>query len=291
MSTELGEFLRSSRERLTPDAVGLPPGRRRRTPGLRREEVAALAGISIEYLIRLEQGRDSNPSPSVLAALSDTLRLTEAERGHLGMLSIHANQGEMCPEKVPPAEEVAPTIVQLLAQLEPSPAAVVGPFGDLLAWNAQWTRLVAPLGLLDGPRPNLARYAFLHPQAKEVFDDWETVAAQQISRLRPAAAWFADDPRMQALLVELMDDADFVARWDGRLVGEERSGAVLVHHPLGDLSMSYETLRLGTSWEQRVLVWLPADEATTAIFAALAAGTTPTATRGSRLRVVGPLSG
>lgn len=288
MSSELGEFLRSSRERLTPEAVGLPPGRRRRTPGLRREEVAALAGISIEYLIRLEQGRDSNPSVSVLAALADTLRLTEAERAHLGMLSIHANHGPMCPEKEVPLEEVAPTVVQLLAQLEPSPAAVVGPFGDLLAWNAQWTRLVAPLGLLDGPRPNLARYVFVHPQARQLFADWDAVADQQISRLRPAAAWFADDPRVQTLLAELAHDPEFVARWDGRLVGEERSGAVQLHHPsLGDLRMNYETMQLGETWQQRVLVWLPADDATTAAFAALAVGPTPAAARPARLRVVG----
>ena len=116
MSTELGEFLRSSRERLTPEAVGLPPGRRRRTPGLRREEVAALAGISIEYLIRLEQGRDTNPSAAVLAALSDTLRLTEAERAHLGMLSIHSRHGEMCPEKTTPIEEVAPNFWRAVAR-------------------------------------------------------------------------------------------------------------------------------------------------------------------------------
>jgi transcriptional regulator with XRE-family HTH domain len=287
MSSELGDFLRSSRERLTPEEVGLRSGRHRRTPGLRREEVAALAGISIEYLIRLEQGRDSNPSASVLAALSDTLRLSEAERQHLAMLSIHANQSPMCPEKSSPTEEVAPTVVQMLQHLEPAPATVVGPFGDLLAWNGQWTRLVAPLGLLDGPRPNLAHYVFLHPAARSVLPDWDDVADQQASRLRPAAAWFADDARMQSLLAELHAAPGFDDRWNGRLVDEERSGTLRLAHPvLGDLRVNVETMLLGTVWAQRLLVWLPGNEATARAFSELAADPAPVV-RTHRLRVVG----
>jgi transcriptional regulator with XRE-family HTH domain len=287
MSSELGDFLRASRERLTPEEVGLRPGRHRRTPGLRREEVAALAGISIEYLIRLEQGRDSNPSAAVLAALSDTLRLSEPERRHLGMLSIHANQSPMCPEKESPTEEVAPTLVQTLQHLEPAPAAIVGPFGDLLAWNGQWTRLVAPMGLLDGPRPNLARYVFVHPAAQKVFPDWADLADQQASLLRPAAAWFADDTRMQSLMAELHAVEGFDERWNGRLVAEERSGALRISHPvLGDLRVNFETLLLGTQWPQRLLVWLAGDEATSRAFTDLAAEPAPVV-RTHRLRVVG----
>jgi transcriptional regulator with XRE-family HTH domain len=287
MSSELGDFLRSSRERLTPEDVGLPPGRRRRTPGLRREEVAALAGISIEYLIRLEQGRDSNPSASVLAALADTLRLSEHERQHLGMLSIHANQSEMCPEKATPTEDVAPTVIQMLQHVEPAPAAVVGPFGDLLAWNGQWTRLVAPMGLLDGPRPNLARHAFLHPGARAVFPDWDDLADQHASRLRPAAAWFADDPRMQSLLAELLESPEFTDRWNGRLVEEPRRGTLRIAHPvLGDLRVNFETMLLGEIWSQRLLVWLAGDDATSRAFTDLAVEPSPVV-RTPRLRVVG----
>ena len=287
MSSELGEFLRASRERLTPEEVGLPAGRRRRTPGLRREEVAALAGISIEYLIRLEQGRDSNPSASVLSALSDTLRLSAHERQHLGMLSIHANQSEMCPAKATPTEEVAATVVQMLQHVEPAPAAVVGPFGDLLAWNGQWTRLVAPMGLLDGPRPNLAHHVFLHPAARTVFPDWADLADQHASRLRPAAAWFTDDPRMQTLLAELNTAPGFDERWNGRLVAEQRNGTLRIAHPvLGDLRVNFETMLFGEIWAQRMLVWLPADDATTQAFAELAAEPSPVV-RTPRLRVVG----
>jgi transcriptional regulator with XRE-family HTH domain len=287
MSSELGDFLRASRERLTPDEVGLPPGRRRRTPGLRREEVAALAGISIEYLVRLEQGRDSNPSAAVLAALADTLRLPEHERQHLGMLSIHANQSEMCPGKSAPTEDVAPSLIQMLQQLEPAPAAVVGPFGDLLAWNGQWTRLVAPMGLLDGPRPNLAHHLFLHPAARPAFPEWDDLADQHVSRLRPAAAWFGDDPRMQTLLAELNTSPDFAERWNGRMVAEERSGAMRIAHPvLGALRVNFETMSLGDVWPQRMLVWLPGDDATTQAFADLAADPAPVV-RTPRLRVVG----
>lgn len=287
MASELGDFLRASRERLTPADVGLPTSRRRRTPGLRREEVAALAGISIEYLIRLEQGRDTNPSAAVLAALADTLRLSEAERGHLGMLSIHANQSEMCPGKVTPTEEVAPTVVQMLQHLEPVPAVVIGPFDDLLAWNGQWTRLVAPMGLLDGPRPNLAHYLFRHPVARKVFPDWAAFADQEVTRLRPAAAWFDDDPRMQSLLAELHGEPAFVERWNGRLVETERQGRLRLAHPvLGELRVDYETMLLGEAWAQRVVAWLPADEATTRAFDELAVEPS-LPVRAPRLRVVG----
>src|SRR5690606_18833737 len=119
---------------------------RRRTPGLRREEVAALAGVSIDYLIRLEQGRDTNPSAAVLRALADALQLTPDERHHLLLLAKVEASPESCPASTPPIGEVSRGLRAVLEQVEPAPAFVLGPARDLLAWNATWERLVRPLG-------------------------------------------------------------------------------------------------------------------------------------------------
>src|SRR2546421_5784745 len=120
-TSALAKFLRARREALTPTDVGLPDSGRRRTPGLRREEVATLAGVSIDYLIRLEQGRDTNPSPSVLASLAAALRLTDEERAHLGMLAARGHSKELCAAAKPPMATVPTTITTLLHRLDPSP--------------------------------------------------------------------------------------------------------------------------------------------------------------------------
>src|SRR4051794_22095289 len=152
-SSELGSFLRARREGLSPAEVGLPDSGRRRTPGLRREEVATLAGVSIDYLVRLEQGRDSNPSASVIAALAAALRLTDEERTHLGTLAQLSNSQELCPSVLPSLTEVAPTLRTLLDRLDPTPAFLVSPINDVLAWNPAWERVAAPLGMVDGEPP------------------------------------------------------------------------------------------------------------------------------------------
>src|SRR5690242_16108823 len=158
--TELAEFLRARRNRLTPAEVGLPVHGRRRTPGLRREEVATLAGVSIDYLVRLEQGRDTNPSAEVIAALADALRLSDAERKHLGILAAHENAPNLCPSRGALATDVRPTVQKLLDSIDPLPSFVLGPLNDVLAWNATWEALVVDTGLLDSDPPNMARYVF-----------------------------------------------------------------------------------------------------------------------------------
>jgi transcriptional regulator with XRE-family HTH domain len=178
----VAEFLRARREQLKPGDVGLPDNGRRRTPGLRREEVATLAGVSIDYLVRLEQGRDTRPSPSVIAALADALRLDDEQRRQLYTLAVVSQSAELCPAARPLARAVSPTVTALLERLDPTPAFVVGPSNDVLAWNAAWEKLVRPLGMLDGELPNLARYVFLHPSARGVYRDWEAAADEQVSR-------------------------------------------------------------------------------------------------------------
>src|SRR3979411_124011 len=155
--TTVAEFLRNRREQLQPADVGLPHKGRRRSPGLRREEVAALAGVSIDYLVRLEQGRDTRPSPSGIAALADALRLDDDQRRQLYTLAMISQTSELCPAARPLPRAVAPTVLALLKGLGTTPAFIAGPSNDVLAWNDAWEQLVRPLGMLEGALPNLAR--------------------------------------------------------------------------------------------------------------------------------------
>lgn len=260
-TSPLAGFLRSRREHLSPEAVGLRVGGRRRTPGLRREEVATLAGVSIDYLIRLEQGRDVNPSASVLAALADALRLDRDERRHLMGLAAHASSPELtsfCPAAPVLGAEVAPSVQLLLDGLDPIPAFVSGPLGDLVASNRAWRTVVAPLGLLG--EPNLARFTFLHPEARTVFPDWDDAADAQVAVLRTASIQLADEPAFRALVEELRAVPAFAERWAAHPVTERARGPKRLVHPVaGELRLVYEALGLADEG-QRLVTWLPADE-------------------------------
>lgn len=182
---DLGEFLRNRREAVTPAEVGLPSGTRRRTPGLRRAELATLAGLSVDYLTRLEQGRDRNPSAQVLAALAEAMRLSPEERLHLLILSKQTTGGALlCPVAEPPTRSVRPTLHAVLDRLDPTPAFVANRLGDLLAFTSGYRRLVGPLGVLDAERPNLTRFVFTHQRAKDAYPDWDHIADQQIANLK-----------------------------------------------------------------------------------------------------------
>jgi transcriptional regulator with XRE-family HTH domain len=284
--TTVAEFLRARREQLQPGDVGLPDHGRRRTPGLRREEVATLAGVSIDYLVRLEQGRDTRPSAGVIAALADALRLDDDERRQLYMLAMISQTSELCPATRPLARTVAPTVTALLAQLNTTPAFVAGPANDVLAWTHAWQVLVGPLGMLDGPNPNLARYVFLHPEARTVYSDWPAVADEQVSRLRAATDRWGDDPTFTALIDELRTATDFNARWSSFPTTDKRRGTTRIVHPdLGRLRLSFEVLLLPDDLdEQRLVTWLPADEATAVALSSAGESSVPVSP--ARLRVI-----
>src|SRR5690606_25829753 len=182
----LGAFLRARREATRPTDVGLPAGRRRRTPGLRREELASLAGISVEYLTRLERGRDRHPSAQVIGALADALGLSPEERVHVHRM-VKVASGEVCAQARPPSRAVRPTVLALLDRLEPTPALVLAPHGDVLASTAGFRRLAAPSGLFDADAPNLVRFVFADPRARAAFPAWERVADERAAALRAAA--------------------------------------------------------------------------------------------------------
>lgn len=234
----MAEFLRSRREQLQPADVGLPDSRRRRTPGLRREEVATLAGISIDYLVRLEQGRDSRPSASVIVALAGALRLDDDGLRQLSMLARVSETAALCPAAGPLARAVAPTVRALLQRLATTPAFVVGPANDVLAGNGTWGRLVQPLGLLENAEPNLARYVFLHQDARRVYPDWAAAADDQVRRLRAASVRWGDNERFVKLMDELRTAPDFVERWSKFATTEKRRGTTAFCIPTSGASES-----------------------------------------------------
>jgi transcriptional regulator with XRE-family HTH domain len=259
--SELGTFLRTRREAVTPAEVGLPTGGRRRTPGLRRAELATLAGVSIDYLVRLEQGRDRHPSPQVLAALADALRLSAADRELLHLAAKHTG-GDPCPAAEPPAETVRPAVLALLDRLDPTPAYVSNRLGDVLALTSGFQRLAEPVGLLDGQPPNVVRFVFADDRARAVYPEWNRVADEQVALLKvdsrradPHATEFAKE-------LEVTAGAAFTERWAAPARLPARSGVERWVHPeAGELRLAYEILELPDGDDQRLVVYLPADGA------------------------------
>jgi transcriptional regulator with XRE-family HTH domain len=267
---ELGLFLRTRRDALTPADVGLPIGPRRRASGLRRSEIAALAGVSVEYVTRLEQGRDRRPSPQVLSALAEALRLSPGERAHLHRLTKAADPGYNCLGRTTPGRVVREPVRAILHRLEPTPAALLNRLGDILAHTDGFERLMRPLGLLDGSPPNLARFVLTDRRAREAYPDWDQVADQQVARLKDGP--FRADPHIAALADELtLTAGDAFSRRVEAVPGfPQSSGLVRVVHPaLGPLRLSYETLDLPADDDQRLVVHLPADPVTAAALARL----------------------
>jgi transcriptional regulator with XRE-family HTH domain len=262
--TELGAFIRSRRESVAPADVGLPEGNRRRTPGLRRSELATLAGISVDYLVRLEQGRDRRPSASVIFAIAGALLLGEEDRMHLGKLAMISQGEELCPSRAPTARVVRPNIRAVLDSLEPTPALVLNHLADVLAWTDTYAAIAGPIGILDDPEPNLVRFTFTDPRARAALPDWDRVAVEQVANLRAARI---GDPDVEVLVEELRDrgGAEFTSRWDARPVERKGSGLKRLMHPeVGELRLSFETMQLADADHQRLVVYLAADDATAA---------------------------
>ncbi|WP_297614294.1 helix-turn-helix domain-containing protein [Nocardia sp.] len=261
---ELGLFLRIRREAVPPAQVGLPAGARRRTPGLRRSELATLAGVSVEYITRLEQGRDRHPSSAVLAALSDALGMTSTERVYLHRLAKAQSPGFTCNGTMQPTRVVRPAVLAILDQLEPAPAAVVNRASEIVACTAGYRRLMGPTGLFDEGEPaNFARYIFTDPRAREAHPDWEHTADKVVANLKVGP--FRSDPVVSALVDELTLTAgpEFSGRLS-RISGLPEASRVdrLIHPEVGLLRLAFESLELSADDDQRLIVQLPADDAT-----------------------------
>ncbi|MGW5578449.1 helix-turn-helix transcriptional regulator [Micromonospora chokoriensis] len=262
---ELGLFLRAHREAVTPAEVGLPAGPRRRAPGLRRSEVAALADVSVEYVTRLEQGRDRRPSPQVLAALATALLMNRNERIHLHRLTKAADPGFNCRGNAIPDGEVRPTVRALLDRLEPTPTVLLNQLSDIVAHTTGYERLMRPIGLLDVAQPNLARFVLTDPRARSAYPDWDHLADEQVAALKQGP--FRAYPPMAALADELTVTAGDAFTWRVDTVPSlpEASGILRLAHPeAGMLRLAYETLELPADDDQRLIVYLPADATTSA---------------------------
>ncbi|MFC3895450.1 helix-turn-helix transcriptional regulator [Lentzea rhizosphaerae] len=239
--TELSEFLRSRRARLSPDDVGLPQyGRTRRVPGLRREELAQLAGVSVAYYTRLEQGNGRNVSTEVLDSIARALRLNDAERAHLHNLA-HSKPGK----KKTVRSQIRPALKNLLDNVG-VPAYIGGRRSDIHAWNPMAAALFGDWGELEPRERNWARLIFLRPSYQDLFVDWQSKAADVVAFLRMDAGCYPDDPELAALVGELSVKSEmFRQLWARHDVKEKAFGTKKVRHPLvGDMTLSWETLRM-----------------------------------------------
>jgi transcriptional regulator with XRE-family HTH domain len=250
--SELGGFLRSRRARLQPADVGLPDGSRRRTPGLRREEVAQLAGVSPTYYSFLEQGRDVRPSGQVLDALARALRLGPAERDHLYAL---ARRGAPATPDAP--EALSAGVAALVARLDPGPAFVKGRRWDILAANRAARALFTDwLARPPGDRNELL-WMLTDPAAREVYADWESEAAAMLARFRLAAAQRPGDPDFAALIEELHRRSPQARRWWSRHeVLRPASGTKRLRHPLlGEVTFSHVVLQVADNPDQKLVTF------------------------------------
>ncbi|MFF2507479.1 helix-turn-helix domain-containing protein [Streptomyces sp. NPDC058067] len=253
---ELSEFLRSRRARLKPEDVGLPDfGRHRRVPGLRREELAQLAGVSVAYYTRLEQGNGRNVSAEVLDAIARALRLSAAEHAHLTHLA-KPKQHKKTKRSTRPLH-VRVALSQLLDTLDGVPAYIGGPRSDILAWNRMAAALFGDWGELPPRERNWARLCFLSPAYRDLFLEWDTKASDMVSYLRLYAGCHPDDPELSALVGELsVKSEEFRRLWATHDVREKSHGVKRMRHPLvGDLALSYETLHLPDDEEQFLVLY------------------------------------
>lgn len=236
---ELGEFLRSRRARLLPDDVGMAPPRRRRTPGLRREEVAQLAGISTEWYVRLEQGRAISPSEETIAALGRALRLTPVEQKHLRSL---ARAGR----RAPFVRESVPGILRRLVEGLSQPAYLIGQRWDVLVWNTAAADLLTEFGRLSVEDRNILTFMLTDPTARRLFGKtWAEEARRMVALFRATHDLWADDPAFLALVERLRAECrDFAAWWTSHDVAAPVSGTKLLIHPRrGPLRFEYATFQ------------------------------------------------
>lgn len=258
--SELGEFLRSRRSRLLPEDVGLTHyGGRRRVPGLRREELSQLAGVSVAYYTRLEQGQSGNASDGVLDALARVLRLDEHERDHLFSLAGQSSRGARTRR---PRPERLRDAVRLLVRTAATPMLAIGRSTDILAWNRSAHALLA--GHLDyaaperaANRPNLARLVFLDPHSRELYVDWKAKAKDAVADLRVVAGRYPDDQALTALIGELtVKSQEFASLWSAHPIRSCSHFVRHFQHPVvGELSLVNEVVQLPDDEGQRIAMF------------------------------------
>ena len=266
---DLATFLRTRRHRLCPADAGLPGAGPRRTPGLRRQEVAQLAGMSVDYYIRLEQARGPRPSRQVLAALARALLLTADEREYLFRLA-----GESPPPAASPSRQISPGIRSLLDSLPETPAYVVDAKYDILAWNRLATHFIGDLSGLAEPDRNMIRWMFRLPAAAGPWSDPEAArfARSTVAELRAAYARYPADPGIGALVTELLGvSPEFAQMWAAHEVETRRPLIKRVDHPLtGPLEFECQILHVADTGQRLIVYCAAPGSATQAAFRRLA---------------------
>ncbi|WP_020120813.1 helix-turn-helix transcriptional regulator [Streptomyces canus] len=262
MDGDLGDFLRSRRARIRPEEVGLPSHGRRRVPGLRREEVAQLAGVSVDYYIRLEQGRgpggpsrtkSGGVSDAVLDAVARVLRLDETERDYLHAVARPRRQAAR-----PASPRVRQGVQLLLDSMDRTPAFVLDRRMTVLAWNALADAVFGYSGTTARTR-SIPRQVFLDPAARDLYPEWQAVASQCVAHLRVLAGHHQDDRELTSLVGELsLKSEDFRRLWADHQVKECAYGVKRLRHPVaGLLVFAYETLTVPGDGDQSLLVYTP----------------------------------
>ncbi|MFF5437625.1 helix-turn-helix transcriptional regulator [Streptomyces achromogenes] len=246
----LGDFLRARRAGLRPETVGMASHGARRVAGLRREEVAVLAGVNADYYARLEQGRERNPSPQVIDALSRALRLGTDARAHLYRLAGATPDDR---SSAPATEQVSPALRQLMDGYPNTPAFVMSRTLDLLAANALAEALYAPFD----PADNLARMTFLDPAGRTFHMDWDRTARATVANLREATGSDPDNPRLRRLVRTLSEgNADFDRLWNTHIVrGKTRDAKRFLHPDVGPLSLTYQAFDVRDAPGQQLVIY------------------------------------
>ena len=268
VAQELASFLRSRRERLDPLALGLPLRRQRRTPGLRREEIAELAGVSVDYVVRLEQARGLRPSADVVEALAGALRLDRDERAYFFGL---ARQRPRVEDEA--ATEASPSLVQLVADLSPRPAMVMNHRFDLLAWNDEMVEVLLDFDTLPPRHRNAIWLCLLHPEVRELYADRDRVVREGVAHLRTAWAAHPDDRVLADLIAECATDEEFARLWSKGDVRRNSRGDKVMRHPrAGEITLRFETLTPAQDPDQLLVIYRAADDASRAAMDRLTSG-------------------
>jgi transcriptional regulator with XRE-family HTH domain len=256
---ELAAFLRSRRERIRPEQVGLPPSRRRRTPGLRREEVAQLAGVGVTWYTWLEQGREINASPQVLDAIARTLQFDGHEHAHLFTLA-----GLPTTASADDCEALCPSAQRLLDQLEPYPACVLNARWDVLAFNRVYASFLDGFETIPVEDRNCLWLAFTDPRWRQVAVDWDETVSRMVAEYRASMAEHIDDPAWKSLVDRLhAASPEFTAVWERHdVLGAQGRTKRALHPQVGLLRVDYTNLWLDQRLGARIVAYTPADEQT-----------------------------
>ena len=254
--SELGDFLKSKRAAIAPESVGLPAvGNPRRVAGLRREEVAQLAAMSVDHYTRLEQGRVTTASDSVLNGIATALRLTDAERSYLHILA----QPPVRPRSAAPvgADAVSPLLRDLLAAMKDTPVLVIDPRGDIVAWNDLAVALYFDFAELAPAERNMIRILFLDPRVRNMHRNWDEVAAASVARMRMSVGLMPGDRRMAELVSELLErDADFRRWWGGHeVLATDKFQKSFDHPVVGWLLLDWQALSVAADPDLTMIVF------------------------------------